>query len=389
MTTNDQTITAVRDAVAARLDDVTALVRRIVEIESPSYDEAGSREVARALAEAAAGIPAVTSVERIAAPGAGEHVRVGLFGATPESARTTLLLGHTDTVHPRGSLAERPVRFDGDRMYGPGVFDMKANCAVALEAARAMSALGLAPEIPAVLLLSCDEEVGSQTGRALIEAEARRAAAVLVLEPSAPGGAAKTARKGVGSWTVMAHGVASHAGLDPEAGASAILELSRQIVRISEAADPARGTTLNAGTLRGGTVSNVVAAEAETEFDVRFSTIEEARRIEALMRSLAPFDPRVRVEARGANNRPPLERTAGVAALYERARGIAAAAGFDLEERAVGGASDGNFVAALGVPVLDGLGARGDGAHAAHEHVFVSDFPLRAALLAGLILSSR
>jgi glutamate carboxypeptidase len=382
----DHRLRAVRDAVDARADEVTAFVQRLVEIESPSGDVEGSRAVVDALVREARSIPAVTSVERIDSPGCGEHLRLGLFGATPASARTTLVVGHTDTVHPRGSVAARPVRVEAGRLFGPGVFDMKANCAVVLEAARVMSGLGLAPRVPVVALLTCDEEIGSHSGRPLVEHEARRACAAFVLEPSAPGGRAKTARKGVGLWTVAAHGVAAHAGLDPTAGASAIVELARQVVRLHELTDLALGTTYNAGTIRGGTGSNVVAADAEAEVDVRFSTLDEARRVEELMRTLAPFDPRVHVTATGAVNRPPLERTSAVERLYLRARALAEQIGFELGEQAVGGASDGNFIAALGVPVLDGLGVEGDGAHAAHEHVVVADLARRVALLAGLLL---
>ena len=195
----------------------------------------------------------------------------------------------------------------------------------------------------------------------------------------------KTARKGVGSWTVMAQGIASHAGLNPEAGASAILELARQTERLHSLNDPTRGTSFNVGIFRGGTRGNVVAAQAEMEVDVRFSAMEEARRVEELMSDLQPFDGRVRLVVEGGINRAPLERTAAVTELFHHARGIAARLGFELGERSVGGASDGNFAAAMNVPVLDGLGVDGDGAHAAHEHILVQDIAPRTALLAGLV----
>jgi glutamate carboxypeptidase len=262
---------------------------------------------------------------------------------------------------------------------------MKASCVIALEVLRCLTALVLTPQRPVTLLLTCDEEIGSATGRPLVEHEARRAAQVLVLEPPAPGGCVKTARKGVGAWTVAAQGVASHAGLNPEAGASAILELARQTQRLHSLNDPTRGTSFNVGVVRGGTRANVVAAKAEMEVDVRFSAMEEARRVEDLMSTLQPFDGRVRLAIKGGINRAPLERTAGVVKLFYHAREIAARLGFELEERAVGGASDGNFVAALNVPVLDGLGVDGDGAHAAHEHILVKDIAPRTALLAGLV----
>jgi glutamate carboxypeptidase len=274
---------------------------------------------------------------------------------------------------------------EGDRLYGPGIFDMKASCVLAVEALRCLTALDIGPRRPVTLLLTCDEETGSATGRPLVEREARRAAQVLVLEPPAPGGCVKTARKGVGAWTVTAHGVASHAGLNPEAGASAILELARQTERLHSLGDAARGTTFNVGVFSGGTRPNVVAARAQMEVDVRFGTAEEARRVEGLMAALRPFDGRVRLQVKGGVNRAPLERTAGVAKLFRHARGLAARLGFELGERSVGGASDGNFAAALNVPVLDGLGVDGDGAHAEHEHILVSDLARRGALLAGLV----
>jgi len=218
-----------------------------------------------------------------------------------------------------------------------------------------------------------------------VEEEARCAAQVLVLEPPAPGGQVKTARKGVGMWKMSARGIASHAGLNPEEGASAILELARQTEQFHSMSDPASGTNFNVGVVRGGTRSNVVAAEAEIEIDVRFSYAKEAQRVDELMRSLRSFDERVHLMVNGGINRGPLERTEGVVKLYHHAREIAACLGFELGEQSVGGASDGNFVAALDVPVLDGLGIDGGGAHAANEHILLSDIARRGALLAGLM----
>jgi glutamate carboxypeptidase len=220
-----------------------------------------------------------------------------------------------------------------------------------------------------------------------VEAEARRAAHVLVFEPSAPGGSAKTARKGTSSYNVRAEGIAAHAGLDPEKGASAILEIARQIERLHTLGDAARGVTLNAGVVSGGTRSNVVAALAETEVDVRFSTMGDALRMEETFRNLRPFDERVKLTVEGGINRPPLERTEAVGALYAHARRIATVLGFELGETSVGGASDGNFAAAVGATVLDGLGIAGDGAHAAHEHIIREDIARRGALLAGLLVT--
>jgi glutamate carboxypeptidase len=376
---------AIHALLASRQDEILGSICRLVETESPSGDVEGSRAVVDLLVETARTIPPISSVERIPAPGYGEHLLVQAFGSNVQNSGRTLVLGHTDTVHARGTLGVRGVRAEGGRLYGPGIFDMKASCVLALEALRTLATLNFIPPRPVVLLLTCDEETGSQTGRQLVEEEARRAAHALVLEPPAPGGQVKTARKGAGIWKVTAHGIAAHAGLNPEAGASAILELARQTEQFHSMSDPASGTGFNVGLVRGGTRSNVVAAEAEIEIDVRFSIMKEAERVDELMNSLRPFDERIHLTVNGGINRGPLERTAGVVKLYHHARDLAAVLGCELGEQSVGGASDGNFVAAFNVPVLDGLGPNGDGAHAAHEHILISDLALRGALLAGLI----
>jgi len=380
------TLTKVRDFVAGRQDEILNSIRRLVQIESPSCDVQASKDVVALLEKIASAIPSISKIDRITSSSRGEHLLISAFPANGDNQNATLILGHTDTVHPRGTLnSDHGLRAEGDRLYGPGIFDMKASCVMALEAFRCLTEFDLTPQRPVKLLLTCDEEIGSATGRPLVEQEARSAAQVLVLEPPAPGGRVKTARKGVGVWTVTAQGVASHAGLNPEAGASAILELARQTQRLHSLSDPASGTSFNVGVVRGGTSGNVVAAHAEIEVDVRFSAMQEAYRVENLMSTLQAFDERVRLEIKGGINRTPLERTAGVVKLFHHARKIAAGLGFDLEERSVGGASDGNFAAALNVPVLDGLGIDGDGAHAAHEYILVDDIAPRTALLAGLL----
>ncbi|MDT4895852.1 MAG: glutamate carboxypeptidase [Acidobacteriota bacterium] len=377
--------TAVLEFLESRRSEVLRLTRSLVETESPSGDLEGSRAVVGLLAEAARKVEAVKKIERIESPGYGEHLRIRAFGGGLEEVGAILLIGHTDTVHPRGSLDERPWREQDGRIYAPGIFDMKANCALALEVINACASLGLASSRPVVLLLTCDEETGSHTGRALVEEEARKAESVLVLEPPVAGGRVKTARKGTGIFTLEAHGIAAHAGLEPEKGASAILELAKQVERLHAMNDPLRGLTVNVGVIQGGTRSNVVAAHARAEVDLRFSTAEEARQLEAMMAGMQPFDERVKLTVKGGINRPPLERNSKVAALFELARGVAAKLDFDLTEVSVGGASDGNFAAALNVGVLDGLGIDGDGAHATHEHIIVDDIARRGALLAGLI----
>lgn len=378
---------ALRNYFLNRQREMLSLTRALVESESPSGDEAGSKAVVSLLAAAARTINAVTTIERIPVENYGEHLRVHAFGNGRSSAKTILILGHTDTVHPYGSLQKRPWRVEGNRAYGPGVFDMKANCALALEAIRACGALNLAPQTPIVLLLTCDEETGSLSGKGLVEAEARRARAVLVLEPPAGGGRVKTGRKGTGMFTIEARGRAAHAGLEPEKGASAILELARQIQLLHAMNNSASGITVNVGVVHGGTLSNVVAAEAKAEVDLRFRVNEEGARIEKEILNLRPFDEGVQLIVRGGINRPPLERTEKVLGLYEQARSIARALDYELGEAQVGGASDGNFAAAMGTPVLDGLGLDGDGAHAIHEHILIDDIAPRGALLAGLLAS--
>ncbi len=367
---------------------VLSLARSLCEIESPSGDGEGSAAVVGLLAEAAKAVEGVTSAERVNAPdGYGEHFILRAFDHTSSDERPLLLLGHTDTVHPRGSLAARPWRETEGRIHAPGVYDMKAACAVALEAVRACGELKMRPRRPVVLLLTCDEESGSFSGRELVERESRRAEYVLVLEPPAPGGRAKTARKGTGLFTLEVEGRAAHAGLEPEKGVNAVLEIARQIERVSALARPEVGTTINVGTVSGGTHANVVPAGARAEIDVRFSTSAEALRVEEAVRGFEPFDGRARLKAGGGINRPPMERTAAVAALFEQARRVAAAFDIELGEASVGGASDGNFAAACGATVLDGLGVDGDGAHAAHEHIQADAVARRGAFLAALVAS--
>jgi glutamate carboxypeptidase len=380
---------SLRDYFVSRQSETLSLTRALVEAESPSGDEPGSKAVVALLAAAArAAIPAA-NIERIKCENYGEHLRIHAFDEGRNSVKTVLILGHTDTVHPYGSLEKNPWRLEGNRVYGPGVFDMKANCVMAVESLRALVKLNLSPKIPIVLLLTCDEETGSQSGRPLVEAEARRAKAVLVLEPPAKRGSVKTGRKGTGMFTVEAHGKAAHAGLEPEKGASAILEMSRQIERLHAMNLNRDGITVNVGVVEGGTLSNVVPALARAEVDLRFSSTAAGERVEKEILQLRPFDERVRLVVRGGINRPPLERNEGVVALYEHARKLGEMIDYELGEAQVGGASDGNFAAALGVPVLDGLGMQGDGAHAIHEHILFDDIPNRGALLAGLLSSLR
>jgi glutamate carboxypeptidase len=386
MTLTDSSIAVFSDFFSSRKEAIVAFTRALVEAESPSGDEPGSKAVVALLAAAAESIPDITKLERVASENYGEHLRMRAFGDSP-NLKPILILGHTDTVHPRGTLKQRPWRIEANRAFGPGVFDMKANCALAIEVIRACFATGIRPQRPVVLLLTCDEETGSFTGRQLVEAEARKAHAVLVLEPPGSGGRAKTGRKGTGIFSIEACGRAAHAGLEPEKGASAILELARQTEKLHSYNGTAGGISINVGVFHGGTTSNVIAAQACADVDVRFSTREEATRIESEILNLRPFDPGVQLGVKGGINRPPLERNEKVLALYEQAKAVARRLDFELGETQVGGASDGNFAAAVGAAVLDGLGLSGDGAHATHEHIMIDDIPFRGALLAGLMAS--
>ena len=368
--------------------EIESFIREFVEMESPSGDVEGSRAVVDLLANAASGLACVDAIERVDVPNFGQHLIVKAFQKQNEAGQV-LLVGHTDTVHSVGSLAERPWRRDEGRIYGPGIFDMKANGALAIEVLRTLSEMNLKPRFGVSLVLTCDEEVGSASGWPVIERVAReqRTNYAFVLEPPAPGGRVKTGRKGTGMYAIKVEGKAAHAGLEPEKGASAILELARQTERLHALNLSGSGITLNVGVVHGGTRSNVVAAQAEGEIDVRFTTEAESREIDRILSTLAPIDERTKVFVSGGVNRPPLERTAAVVELFEKARDIAASLGFELGETQVGGASDGNFIAAMGIPVLDGLGISGDGAHAIHEHIEADDIPRRGALITGLLLS--
>jgi len=297
-----------------------------------------------------------------------------------------LALGHSDTVWPLGSLASMPYREADGRLWGPGVLDMKAGIAFFVFAVRALRELDIPAPSKVLLQLNPDEEVGSEVSRELTETNAKASKAVLVLEPGTGlTGKLKTARKGVGDFTVVIRGRASHAGIDFSAGASAILELARQIDHIAAFSEVDRGITVNPGVISGGTRSNVVAAEARAVVDIRIPKLKDAARLEKRFRSLQPFDSRCSIEVSGGVNRPPMERSAGVIRLFKQAEDLAREIGVKLEESSTGGGSDGNFTAALGIPTLDGLGGVGEGAHAANESILVNRIVDRAALIAKLL----
>jgi glutamate carboxypeptidase len=288
-----------------------------------------------------------------------------------------------------GTLRTMPFRQEKGRLWGPGVLDMKSGLAFFVFAIRALRELEIPVSKKVVLQINADEEVGSHTSRALTEAAAKRSDLVLVLEPGTGlEGKLKTARKGVGLYRIAVHGKASHAGVDFQAGASAIVELARQIERIAGFSDPKRGITVNPGVISGGTRSNVVAAEASAEIDIRVVRLKDAALLDRKFHALRPFDKRCVIEVTGGLNRPPMERSRGIAELFARARELARESGVEVEESATGGGSDGNFTAALGVPTLDGLGGVGEGAHALNESMLIDRIADRTALLAKLIASS-
>ena len=354
-------------------------IEALVCLESPSGDAAA---INRCIAELESRLGGLGGrVTRLSGGPAGDHLRTE-FGS---GARRVLLLGHVDTVWPTGTLARRPLRAEGGRLYGPGVFDMKAGLALAGLAVKALAQESDGMPGVVVLLVTADEETGSAASRRIIEAEACASEAVLVLEPALPGGALKTSRKGCGQFVLRVSGRAAHAGIEPELGASAISELARQIPRIEALRDAAAGTAVNVGVVRGGSRPNVVAADAEAVIDVRVASAAEAARVTAALGALKPVDPGTRVAVAGGIDRPPMERSPAGAALFAVAQAVAADLGRTLGEGRTGGGSDGNLTAALGVPTLDGLGAVGGGAHADDEHVTIADLPWRAALVAGLL----
>lgn len=372
-------IISLRDFCRANRDWILETTEALVALESPTTDKAAVDRCGAALAgrlEAIGG-----RVTRLPRPHRGDHLLTE-FGC---GADQVLLLGHFDTVWPVGQLDRMPLTRSGGRLHGPGVFDMKAGIAIAMLATRALLETEVKAAHRIVMLWTTDEEIGSESSRAAIEEEARRSKAVLVLEPSLPGGAVKTSRKGCGQYELLVRGIAAHAGIEPQKGASAVQELAQQILRVNALQDLARGISVNVVQVSGGLRSNVIPDEARATVDVRVPTAAAAAEIAAAFHALRPVDGRTTIEATGGVDRPPLERTALVERLYEQAGTVAQELGQELAEGGTGGGSDGNFTAALGVPTLDGLGAVGDGAHALHEHVEIDSLADRAALVAGLI----
>jgi len=368
----------------SKQSEIVALIRELVECESPSDHPPSVDRFVELLRSNLDGAKIRTF------PGGrfGRHLRAEFTLPGPRKRRDgwILALGHSDTVWPLGTLAQMPFREKSGRLWGPGVLDMKSGIVFFLFALRALRELDIPVARKVVLQVNSDEEVGSESSRPLTEDAARHSSAVLVLEPGTGlAGKIKTARKGVGAYRVTVHGRASHAGVDFENGASAVLELARQIDRIAGFTNLQRGLTVNPGVIAGGTRSNVVAAEAWAEVDMRIARLKDAPALDKKFHSLRPIDKRCSVQVTGGMNRPPMERTSAIGKLFEMARGCAQELGVKLEESSTGGGSDGNFTAALGVPTLDGLGGVGEGAHAVNESILINRIADRTALLAMLL----
>lgn len=359
------------------------LISQLVKIESPSDDKAAVDACAGLAVAHAKTLGGRVKLHRQGLFGDVLEIRFGPRTKAANSAQPALLLGHLDTVWPVGTLKTMPLRASGGRLFGPGVLDMKAGVAMAFTAIALLLDADLLPR-EIVLLLNSDEEVGSPVSRPITERLAAGCAAVYVLEP-AQGLAYKTARKGTGSWRIEVQGVAAHAGVDFEKGASAIRELARVVERVSSWTDLKRGLTVSVGLAAGGSKTNVIPADAWAEIDVRVARKADGARIERRFAGLKPVDKRCTLSVTGGMNRPPMERTRAAVGLYRQAKALAAELSFELDEAATGGASDGNFTSALGIPTLDGMGAVGEGAHARHESILIEHLAPRTALLAGIL----
>jgi glutamate carboxypeptidase len=364
--------------------EIVALIREFVECESPSDNPASINRFTDLMAERVKDMASVRTYS--GGNTRGKHIRCEFALPGARKQGQILALGHSDTVWPLGTLAAMPFRQSKGRLWGPGVFDMKGGLAFFIFAMRALWELEVPVARRVILQVNSDEEIGSPSSRALTEDAARMSAAVLVLEPGTGlDGKLKTARKGVGDYTLTVRGRAAHAGLDFSNGASAILEMSRQIEKIAGFTRLDRGITVSPGVIQGGTRSNVIPAECRAEIDVRIPRASAGAYLDRRFASLKPFDKRCTIEVSGGLNRPPMERSAGTRALFRKAKALAAELGVSLEESSTGGGSDGNFTAALGVPTLDGLGAVGEGAHAPNESILMERIADRTALLAKLV----
>ena len=367
-----------------RLPGMVDLLGDFVSIESPSRDKVAVDAMGKRVAEEwrQRGARVTTLAQKVR----GNHVRAELIAEKGHRLRPILVLGHLDTVYAKDTLRRMPLRVARGRAFGPGTFDMKGGLVIALFAVDALRALKFPLRRNLIFLWTSDEEIGSPSSRQIIEREARKCQAVFVLEPAlGKRGSLKTRRKGVGEVQISVTGRAAHAGINPQDGLNAVHELAFQIARLAEFNDPVHGITVQANIIEGGSATNVVAEKASARIDVRFTHAADARPLAKKLFGLRPVLKGTRIEVSGGLDRPPLERTTAIGELFEKARELAGQMGFALEEAATGGGSDGNFTAALGVPTLDGLGAVGDRAHGAGEHVVNRALPERAALLASLM----
>ena len=369
-----------------QLPDMLRVLRLFVASESPSLEKTAADRCCSVIAKEWR--RSGTHVERIPQKRRGDHLRIFFAPNQPRAAGQLLVLGHYDTVYSTGTLKEMPFRISAGKAYGPGIFDMKAGIVQALFALQALQRTRVRAKKQIVFLWTSDEEIGSESSRKLVEAEARCSDAVFVLEPSfGPRGLVKTARKGVGEAQLIVQGRASHAGLAPEEGINAVHELATQLTRIEKWNDIRRGISINADIVEGGTRTNVIADRARAVLDLRALRASDMRSVESRLHALRPVHRGAKLKITGGFDRPPLEHKI-CAALFERARSLAKQMNLSLGECTAGGGSDGNFSGALGIPTLDGLGAVGDGAHSDHEYIVVNTMPARAALLAALLTSS-
>jgi glutamate carboxypeptidase len=367
-----------------RRGETLRLLGEFVRCESPSYTKEAvdrfARMVRSEFRERGARVELLKQKER------GDHVRAEVWLGKGRPVGQIMVLGHTDTVYPLGTITKSPYKIAGGKAWGPGAFDMKGGIVMALAAIEALRALRIDVRKRLVFLWTSDEEIGSKASRSIIEQEARRSDAVLVLEPSyGREGRLKTRRKGVGGAEIIVTGRSAHAGIDPENGRNAVHELALQIARVMKMNHPRRGIAVQATVVSGGTVANVVPEQARAEIDLRFALLADTRIVRRKLRALKPITKGTRVEVVLGGIRPPLERTASVQALFRHAQSLMKAVNLPLGEASTGGGSDGNFTAAVGVPTLDGLGAVGDGAHSPREHILIREIPARAALIAGLL----
>lgn len=369
-------LVAAQEALPKMIEDL----KMLVEIESPSDDPPSVSRLAAVLADQLRSFDVQSQTVNVS--GGGDLV-LGRYG---DDRPPIMLLGHLDTVWPLGTLAKRPVKIEGDKLYGPGSFDMKGGLVVAMHALQLLQRLGRKPAQPITFFFSSLEETDCEPYQQILEAEARKCKYVLDLEPAWPGGAVKTERKGCANYELYIKGKAAHAGADPRKGISAITELAHQIQTLNSLTNYDRGLTVNVGVVKGGIRPNVVADEAVAEIDVRFCKLNDGQDIDRAIRQIKPYLPGAELDIKGKIGMPPLERTEQVISLYHQARKVAAQLGMELDEVSTGGVSEACITSAVGVPTLDGLGADGDGAHAEYEHVLLPSLATRAALVAGLLL---